>query len=146
MGVPYAFFFGAFASVLTIIPYIGILIGALLPALFTLIQTGSVVNAVIVVGIFSFVQFLEGNFITPNITGSRVSINPFAAILALITGGEIWGASGMILAIPIIAMLKVVFDAYEPLRPVGFLLGDVHPEKEGLGFLARLINRFKRVF
>jgi predicted PurR-regulated permease PerM len=144
LGVPYAFFFGAFASVLTIIPYIGILIGALLPALFTLIQTGSLLDAVIVVGIFTFVQFLEGNFITPNITGSRVSINPFAAILALILGGEIWGATGMILSIPVIAILKVVFDAYEPLRPIGFLLGDVHPEREGPGFLARLLNRLKR--
>jgi predicted PurR-regulated permease PerM len=145
MGVPYAFFFGAFGAVLTIIPYIGILIGALLPALFILIQSGSLVNAVIVIGIFSFVQFLEGNFITPNITGSRVSINPFAAILALITGGEIWGAAGMILAIPVIAILKVVFDAYEPLRPAGFLLGDVHTEKAGPGFVARLLTRFKRI-
>ena len=126
MGVPYAIFFGAFAAVLTIIPYIGILIGALLPALYILVQTGSLVNAVIVVGIFAFVQFLEGNFITPNITGSKVSINPFAAILALIIGGEIWGAAGMILSIPIIAILKVVFDAYEPLKPIGFLLGDIH--------------------
>lgn len=145
MGVPYAFFFGAFAAVLTIIPYIGILIGALLPALFILIQSGSLINAVIVIGIFSFVQFLEGNFITPNITGSRVSINPFAAILALITGGEIWGAAGMILAIPVIAILKVVFDAYEPLRPAGFLLGDVHTPKAGPGFMARLLTRFKRI-
>lgn len=144
MGVPYAFFFGAFAAILTIIPYIGILIGALLPALFILIQTGSLVNAIIVVGIFTFVQFLEGNFITPNITGSKVSINPFAAILALIIGGEIWGASGMILAIPTIAILKVVFDAYEPMRPVGFLLGDVHTEKDGPGFISRLIDRFRR--
>jgi predicted PurR-regulated permease PerM len=145
MGVSYAFFFGAFAAVLTIIPYIGILIGALLPALFILIQSGSLVNAVIVVGIFSFVQFLEGNFITPNITGSRVSINPFAAILALIIGGQIWGAAGMILAIPVIAILKVMFDAYEPLRPVGFLLGDVHTEKVGPGLVTRLVTRFKRI-
>lgn len=144
MGIPYAFFFGALAAVLTIIPYIGILIGALLPALFTLIQTGSLVHAVIVVGIFAFVQFLEGNFITPNVTGSKVSLNPFTAILALILGGEIWGASGMILSIPVVAILKVVFDAYEPLRPVGFLLGDVRPEREEPGFLTRMVNRFKR--
>lgn len=144
MGVPYAFFFGAFASVLTIIPYIGILIGAMLPALFILVQTGSLLNALIVVGIFSFVQFLEGNFITPNITGSKVSINPFAAILALILGGEIWGAAGMILSIPVIAMLKVVFDAYEPMRPAGYLLGDVHNEREGPGFITRLKARFQR--
>ncbi|MDB5260736.1 MAG: hypothetical protein JWQ14_17 [Adhaeribacter sp.] len=147
MGVPYAIFFGAFASVLTIIPYIGILIGALLPATYVLIHTGSFLNAVIVVGIFAFVQFLEGNFITPNITGSKVSINPFAAILALILGGEIWGAAGMILSIPVIAILKVVFDASEPLRPLGYLLGDVnhgHPSKPG--FFYKLVQRIKAGF
>jgi len=147
MGVPYAFFFGAFASVLTIIPYVGILIGALLPAMFILIQSGSLVNAVIVIGIFTFVQFLEGNFITPNITGSKVSINPFAAILALIIGGEIWGATGMILSIPIIAILKVIFDAYEPLKPLGYLLGDVnHREATGPGLIGRFLERLKNMF
>jgi len=147
MGVPYAIFFGAFASILTIIPYIGILIGALLPAMFTLVQTGSLLSAVIVIGIFTFVQFLEGNFITPNITGSKVSINPFAAILALIIGGQIWGATGMILSIPIIAILKVVFDAYEPLNPLGFLLGDVnHGAPAKPGFLHNFLQRIKNMF
>lgn len=147
MGVPYAIFFGAFASILTIIPYIGILIGAMLPALFTLVHTGSLLNALIVIGIFTFVQFLEGNFITPNITGSKVSINPFAAIVALIIGGEVWGATGMILSIPIIAILKVVFDAYEPLNPLGFLLGDVHHGKPAQpGTFHKFLQLIKNMF
>ncbi|NDK54305.1 AI-2E family transporter [Pontibacter fetidus] len=125
LGVKYAIFFGIFASILTIIPYIGILIGALLPALFTLATTGHLIDAVLVVGVFMFVQFLEGNFITPLIVGSKVSLNPFAAIVALLVGGEIWGAAGMILSIPFIAMLKVIFDSYEPLKPIGFLLADI---------------------
>ncbi|WP_192820987.1 AI-2E family transporter [Rufibacter sp. LB8] len=138
MGVEYAIFFGVLAAILTIIPYIGILIGALFPALFVLVDTGSIGQALIVVAIFGFVQFLEGNFITPYIVGSRVSINPFAAILALIIGGEIWGAPGMILSIPIIAILKVLFDAYEPLKPFGFLLSDVHQENKENKFLKKL--------
>lgn len=125
VGVPYAIFFGVFAAMLTIIPYIGILIGALLPALFVLAVTGSLLKPLIVIGIFAFVQFLEGNFITPYITGTKVSINPFAAILALIVGGHIWGAAGMVLAIPTIAVAKVLFDSYEPLEPFGFLLCDI---------------------
>ncbi|PRY11947.1 putative PurR-regulated permease PerM [Pontibacter ummariensis] len=125
LGVKYAVFFGVFASILTIIPYIGILIGALLPALFTLAMTGHLIDAVLVIGVFMFVQFLEGNFITPFVVGSKVSINPFAAILALLIGGVIWGPAGMILSIPFIAMLKVVFDAYPPLEPFGFLLADI---------------------
>ncbi|GAB3196469.1 putative PurR-regulated permease PerM [Pontibacter aydingkolensis] len=125
LGVKYAIFFGVFASILTIIPYIGILIGATLPALLTLATTGHLIDALLVVGVFMFVQFLEGNFITPYVVGAKVSINPFAAIVGLLVGGEIWGAAGMILAIPVIAMLKVLFDVYPPLTPFGFLLADI---------------------
>jgi predicted PurR-regulated permease PerM len=141
MGVRYAFFFGIFAAILTIIPYIGILLGATFPALFTLVETGSAVDALIVVGIFAFVQFLEGNFITPYITGSKVSINPFAAIVALIIGGEIWGAVGMVLSIPLIAIIKVLFDAYSPTQPFGFLLGDIENTAAEKGKLRKLFER-----
>ena len=144
LGVKYAIFFGIFASILTIIPYIGILIGAMLPALFTLATTGHLFDAVLVVLVFMFVQFLEGNFITPLVVGSKVSINPFAAIVALLVGGEIWGAAGMILSIPFIAMLKVIFDAYEPLRPFGYLLADIDdvaPKKH-----AKVTNWFMEIW
>jgi predicted PurR-regulated permease PerM len=144
MGVKYAFFFGVFASILTVIPYIGILIGATLPALFTLVETGSVIDSLIVVGIFAFVQFLEGNFITPYITGSKVSINPFAAIVALIIGGEIWGAVGMILSIPLIAIIKVLFDAYTPTEPFGFLLGDITDPDDKPGLFDNLFNKIRQ--
>jgi predicted PurR-regulated permease PerM len=146
MGVKYAFFFGVFAAILTVIPYIGILIGATLPALFTLVETGSVMDALIVVGIFAFVQFLEGNFITPYITGSKVSINPFAAIVALIIGGEIWGAVGMILSIPLIAIIKVLFDAYAPTEPFGFLLGDIINPEDKPGLFDNLTAKVKQLF
>lgn len=125
LGVKFAIFFAIFASVLAIIPYIGIMVGSAIPALVTLVETGSPGKAAAVVGVFVFVQFLEGNFITPMITGSKVSINPMAAIIALILGGELWGTPGMILSIPLIAVLKVVFDASKTTEPWGFLLGDV---------------------
>ncbi|MCB2376935.1 AI-2E family transporter [Hymenobacter sp. BT635] len=124
LGVKFAIFFAIFASVLAVIPYIGILIGATLPALITLVETGSPLQALGVIGVFVFVQFLEGNFITPMITGSQVSINPLAAILALILGNELWGTPGMILSIPIMAVIKVVLDASKTTEPWGFLLGD----------------------
>jgi predicted PurR-regulated permease PerM len=125
LGVKFAVFFAIFASVLAVIPYIGIMIGATVPAIITLVETGSPLQAALVIGVFVVVQFLEGNFITPMITGTSVSINPLAAILALILGGALWGTPGMILSIPLTAILKVVFDAYKPLEPFGFLLGDV---------------------
>ncbi|RNI26526.1 AI-2E family transporter [Rufibacter latericius] len=141
VGVEYAIFFGVMAAILTVIPYIGILIGALFPALFVFINTGSAAQMLIVIGIFAFVQFLEGNFITPFVVGSKVSINPFAAILALIIGGEIWGAPGMILSIPIIAILKVIFDAYEPLQPFGYLLNDINQGPKENELIKKLRNR-----
>ncbi len=125
LDVHYAIFFAVFASVLAVIPYIGILVGSAVPALFTLVETGSPSRAAAVVGVFLLVQFLEGNFITPMITGSKVSINPMAAIIALILGGELWGTPGMILSIPLTAVLKVVFDASKATEPWGFLLGDI---------------------
>ncbi|SNR30434.1 MULTISPECIES: AI-2E family transporter [Hymenobacter] len=124
LGVKFAIFFAIFASVLAVIPYIGIMIGATIPAIITLVETGSVVQAALVIGVFVVVQFLEGNFITPMITGSQVSINPLAAILALILGGELWGTPGMILSIPLMAVIKVVLDASKVTEPWGFLLGD----------------------
>ncbi|SHM14067.1 AI-2E family transporter [Hymenobacter psychrotolerans] len=124
LGVKFAIFFAIFASVLAIIPYIGIMIGATVPAIITLVETGSPVQAALVVGVFVVVQFLEGNFITPMITGSQVSINPLAAILALILGAELWGTPGMILSIPLMAVAKVVLDANKATEPWGFLLGD----------------------
>ncbi|WP_242478890.1 AI-2E family transporter [Hymenobacter lapidiphilus] len=148
LGVKFAIFFAVFASVLAVIPYIGILIGATLPAIVTLVETGSPVQAALVVGVFVFVQFLEGNFITPMITGSQVSINPLAAILALILGNELWGTPGMILSIPLMAVIKVVLDANKATEPWGFLLGDTadgddstKPESAEPGGLKRLWNR-----
>ncbi len=97
LGVPHAIFFGFLAGFLILIPYIGILIGSILPALLSLVTMDSPWYALGVIGVMSFVQFLEGNFITPNIVGSKVSVNPMAAIVALFLGGQLWGISGLIL-------------------------------------------------
>lgn len=153
LNVKFAIFFAIFASVLAVIPYIGILVGATIPALITLVETGSPAKAAAVVGVFVFVQFLEGNFITPMITGSKVSINPMAAIIALILGGELWGTPGMILSIPLIAVIKVVLDANKTTEPWGFLLGDVSDGEDtkndksddNPGFLAKAWRMVKRM-
>ena len=153
LGVKFAIFFAIFASVLAVIPYIGIMVGATIPALVTLVETGSPGKAAGVVGVFCVVQFLEGNFITPMVTGSKVSINPMAAIVALILGGELWGTAGMILSIPLVAVLKVVFDANKTTEPWGFLLGDVTDGEDTKkdksddqpGFLAKAWRMLKRI-
>jgi predicted PurR-regulated permease PerM len=124
LDIDYALFFGILAAVLLLIPYIGIMIGSILPILFALITKDSALSALGVAGVFGFVQMLEGNFITPHIVGSKVSINPLAAMVALILGGQLWGIGGLVLALPLTAILKVVLDSVDGLKPYGFLLGD----------------------
>lgn len=124
LGIDHAIFFGILSGVLTIIPYIGIIIGALFPLIMALITKDSVWYAIGVVIVFAVVQFLEGNFITPRITGSKVSINALAAIIALVLGGKILGIAGMILAMPAIGVLKILLSHSEHLKPFVILLED----------------------
>ncbi len=124
LGINHAIFFGILSGLLTIIPYVGIFIGATLPVIMALITKDSLWYPIGVIIIFSIVQFLEGNFITPRITGSRVSINAFAAIIALLIGGKILGIAGMILAIPALGILKIVLSHSKHLKPFVILIED----------------------
>jgi putative heme transporter len=124
LGIDYAVFFGFLAAALLIIPFVGILIGSVLPIIVALITKDSPMYAVGVAGVFTFVQFLEGNFITPQIVGSKISINGLVAIIALLLGSALWGISGMALSLPTIAILKVIFDNVEELKPYGYLMSE----------------------
>jgi putative heme transporter len=128
LGIDHAIFFGILSGILTIIPYVGIFIGALLPVLMALITKDSIWYAGGVVIVFTVVQFLEGNFITPRITGSKVSINALAAIIALLIGGKILGIAGMILAVPAIGVLKILLSYSSHLKPFVILLGEDNPK------------------
>ncbi|MEX2379925.1 MAG: AI-2E family transporter, partial [Vicingaceae bacterium] len=130
LGIKYAVFMGILSAALTVIPYIGIFIGALLPVVVALITKDSLFYPLAVIAIFGFVQFLEGNFITPNIIGSKVNVNPMAAIVALIIGAKIWGIAGMILAIPICGILKIMFSHYPRLKPYAILLQSTNKDDE----------------
>ncbi len=129
LGIQYAVFFGFFASLLLLIPYIGVIIGSALPIMMALVTKESPMYAVGVGGIFLTIQLLEGNFITPYIVGSKISINPLMAILALLLGGMVWGIPGMILALPMIAILKVILDHSDDLKAFGYVLGDPDSHK-----------------
>ncbi len=132
LGIDYAVFFGFLAAALLVIPFVGILIGSILPIIIALITKDSPMYAVGVAGVFVFVQFLEGNFITPQIVGSKVSINGLVAIIALLLGSALWGLAGMALSLPTVAILKVVFDAVPELKPYAYVLGE--PDHERLQF------------
>ncbi len=130
LGIQYAWFFGIFAALLILIPYIGIAIGSVVPALFALATMDSYWYALGIVIWFQVVQFLEGNFITPNIVGGKVNLNPLFAIISLLLGGMLFGLAGLILAIPIMAVLKILLGLNKNSQPYSFLIGE--PTKEHL--------------
>lgn len=144
LGIENPFFYGFLAAFLLLIPYIGILIGSLIPALIALVTKDSAWYSAGVIMIFMFIQFLEGNFITPKITGSKVSINSLVAILSLIVFSMLWGVAGMVLALPITASLKILFDSQPHLKPYGFLLGE--PNDLYLNSSARVrLKKWKKI-
>lgn len=124
IGIEHAWFFGILASLLMLLPYIGIAIGSILPALFALATKDSYWYALAIVGWFQVVQILEGNFITPNIVGGKVSLNPLVSILSIFLFSMLFGFAGLILALPLMAILKVIFDAVPQLQPYGFLFSE----------------------
>jgi predicted PurR-regulated permease PerM len=124
LGIEHAIFFGFLSGALTMIPYVGITIGAALPALLALVTKDSVWYAVGVIAVHAGVQFLEGNFITPKVTGSKISVNALAAILALLIGGQVLGIAGMILAVPAVGILKILMSTSRTFKPFVILLED----------------------
>ena len=144
LGIDYAVFFGFFGAVLVLIPYFGISMGSLLPAAYALVTEDNPFKALGVIGIFLFVQTIEGNFITPYIVGSKVSINPLAAIIVLILWENVWGFAGLILALPMTAIIKVIFDSIESLKPYGFLIGEAEKPRPPIKNLKQLADQLPR--
>jgi len=124
LGLKYAVLLGVTAAVLNVVPYVGPWLGAVIPALIALLTKDSAMSVLGVIGVIAVTQFLDNNFVTPKVVGSSVRINPLASIIALMAWGSIWGLMGLILAIPITGMLKLVFDEIPSLKPWGFLLGE----------------------
>ncbi|MFO8029230.1 MAG: AI-2E family transporter [Cyclonatronaceae bacterium] len=146
IGVDHPLFFGVFAGMLNVIPFLGPIMGSILPIVYSLLTMDSLWYPVAVLASFYVIQLFESNLFTPMIVGQRVSLNPLVTLLAIFIGGQIWGLSGMILFIPALAMLKEVCDEVESLRPYGYLLGKVktRPEMEKEYFSGRFA-RFKKV-
>lgn len=73
---------------------------------------------------FVAITTIEGNFLTPMIVGRRLALNPIAVFVSILFWGWLWGIPGALLAVPILAILKILFDAHEPMKPIGALLGE----------------------
>jgi len=124
LGIKYAFFLGVLTALLTPIPYIGVIISAVIPLTIAILTKDSLWYSAGVIGIFAVVQFAEGNFITPRIMGNSVNINPLIILLSIVILGSISGLIGLILTVPILAILKVIVDHYPKLKPWTYLLED----------------------
>jgi predicted PurR-regulated permease PerM len=124
IGIDSPFLFGYLAASLAIIPYIGTIIGASIPVLYAFMSHDSFWVPVAVIILFWSVQVVESNFLSPKIVGSSLQVNALAAILSLIIGGLVWGVAGMVLFLPFAAMLKVICEEYEELKPIALLIGD----------------------
>jgi predicted PurR-regulated permease PerM len=109
------------ASLLTIIPWIGNIIGFAMAMVFGYLTSGDINVLWGIVITFTVSQFLESYVLQPYIVGDKVGLHPFFVILFVILGGAVWGLAGMVLAIPVMAMATVIFQNVEPLKPYGFL-------------------------
>jgi predicted PurR-regulated permease PerM len=140
LGVKNALFFAILCGLLEIIPFIGNLTGSLLTLLVSAVQGAGMPMLAGIAGTYGLVQFLQGWVLEPLIVGPHVKINPFAIILSLVVGEMVWGIPGIFLSIPLLAMFKIVCDHIEPLKPYGFLLGEVESKNSAPG----LIKKIKR--
>ena len=122
LGVGFPILWGTLAAVLTIIPYIGTTLGGTFPFIYAFATEDSLWIPVGVVIMYQIVQQLEGNIITPKIVGGTMQLNPFVSIVAMVAGGLVWGVSGLVIALPVIAIIKILFDHIELLQPFGLLL------------------------
>ena len=126
LGIEYAILFGILGAALNVIPYVGGLITILLFMLIAFV-TKSPIYALYVLGLYSVIQFVDNNYIVPKIIGSKVKLNALVCLVAVILGAALWGVPGMFLAIPLTAILKLIFDHIDSLKTWGFLLGDTTP-------------------
>lgn len=124
LGVPHALLFGLIASIMTFIPYVGILVASLFPITLSWVTYNSIWYPVGVIAIFGVVQYLEANIIFPWAVSRKLELNTLFTIIAIILGGIIWGAAGMILFVPFAAILKLIAERMEGGAPLAVLLGD----------------------
>lgn len=122
LGVQHAIMFGMLCAIMTIIPYIGIFVSALLPISIVWMDTGNIWYPLGVVAVFSFVQYLEANVIFPTVVGAQLNVSTLMMLVAIIGGGIIWGVAGMVLFIPLVAILKIISDHIEEWEPINLLL------------------------
>lgn len=123
VGVKGALFFAILCGLLEIVPFVGNLTGNAITVLMVIAQGGSLNMVLGVIVTYAIVQFLQTYLLEPLVVGSEVNINPLFTIIGLVIGELVWGIPGMILAIPLLGITKIICDNVDDLKPYGFLLG-----------------------
>ena len=133
-GIKHALLIGIIFAFLNLIPYLGALVGNILGILITLASSESITDILFVLGAIAVVQFLDNNILMPRIVGSQVKLNPLISIIGIFIAGAMTGIAGMFLALPLMAILKIIFDRSEGFKQWGVLLGDERPAKSPMHF------------
>jgi predicted PurR-regulated permease PerM len=127
LGIDYAILLGVLGALLNVIPYIGGLVAVAMPMMVALATNSTTWSPLYVLAGYYIVQLIDNNYIVPYIVASKVKINALFSIIVVFVGNAVWGVPGMFLSIPILAVVKLIFDNIESLKPWGLLLGDTMP-------------------
>ena len=127
LGVDYAILLGVIGALLNVIPYIGGLVAVALPMMVALATNSTTWSPLYVLIGYYIIQLIDNNYIVPYIVASKVKINALFSIIVVFVGNALWGVSGMFLSIPLLAIVKLIFDHIDSLKPWGLLLGDTKP-------------------
>ncbi|MDP3557712.1 MAG: AI-2E family transporter [Bacteroidota bacterium] len=128
LGVDYAILIGIIGAILNLVPYIGGIIAIALPVLMATITKDGYTTQLLIIGAYGVIQFIDNNIVMPRVVSSKVSVNALASIISVLLGNLLWGVGGMFLSIPFVAVLKIVFDKIDGLKPWGKLLGTKIPK------------------
>ncbi|WP_244228837.1 AI-2E family transporter [Mucilaginibacter endophyticus] len=132
LGVKYAILLGLITGLFNIIPYIGIFTALVLSAAVTFATSPEQITVIYVIITLVVTHLIDSNILLPLVVGSKVRINALITVLGVIIGEMVWGIPGMFLSIPVIAVLKIIFDRVESLKAWGIILGDEEPKQNRL--------------
>ena len=131
LGVDFPLLWGFLAFLLNFIPNIGSLLSVVLPFLLSLLQFDTLTRPIIALVLMEVVQIVMGNVIEPRVMAFSLNLSPLLVLVSLIFWGSLWGILGMVLAVPLTATIKIIFENIEPLRPVAVLMGGELKPKGG---------------
>jgi predicted PurR-regulated permease PerM len=132
VGVRSPILFAILCGVLEIVPFVGNLIGNAITIIVTLIQGGGVNVVVGILITYAIVQFIQSYILEPLVVGHEVNINPLFTIVGLIAAEMVWGIAGMVVAIPLMGIAKIIFDHVDSLKPYGEFMGETKKDGDGV--------------